>query len=97
MDVFVVTLHTQDDSCFCHVASTLELGIDWIKKYGMDWHEDSYAFMIERTLLDKDDYTDDHTDYVYFNSAGKELTMQEYHNEIGLGFINEVVNRLTKE
>lgn len=96
MDVFVITLQTKNDSCFCHVATTLELGVKWIEKYGMDWHDDPYAFIIERTLADKDDYADSHLDFAYYNSAGKELTSQEYHEEIGLEIINEMFNSVDK-
>lgn len=79
----VVNAHTKNAECYCHVASTLELAVKWIEKYGGNWHDEPYAFLVQEVIIDKDEYCEPFEADKYFNYKGEELTFKEFHDVLG--------------
>lgn len=69
--MFAINAQTREESMFVHLASTLEKGVEWIKKHGHGWYEEEYCFFSHEVTIDKDDYIDEGYDNAcYIDLAG---------------------------
>ena len=78
--VFVVTAHTKGNEYFCHIATTMDLGVEWVKKFGNAWGGESCCFMIENSTIDKDTSFDTVTHIKYLTKDGEAVSLSEFIN-----------------
>lgn len=76
--MFIIEARTVNESLFVHLASTMEKGVEWVKKNSEGWYDcrEDYCFYIYGVTIDNEGPLDEKSENAMFIDIDGNLTTE---------------------